>query len=67
MSADTINALCWVMIAVIWAFVLIGGWRTIGELRTVLHERREASRDCSNSAAQLAGARPGRPYGTVWG
>ena len=67
MSAETINALCWVMIAVIWAFVLIGGWRTIGELRTVLRDRRQAARECSNSAARLAGVQPARPCGTVWG
>ena len=44
MSEQTVHFLGWVMIAAIWTFVLIGGWRTIRELRAVLRQRREPAR-----------------------
>ena len=42
MSESSIHILGWVLIAAIWAFVLIGGWHTIRELRTVLRARRRS-------------------------
>lgn len=62
MSPESINAICWALIAVIWAFVLIGGWRTLNELRVAFQERRNAS-----SVEQLAASRPARLFGMVWG
>ena len=43
MSESSIHILGWVLIAAIWAFVLIGGWHTIRELRTVLRQRRRST------------------------
>jgi len=67
MTAESIDFLCRLMIALIWVFVLVGGWRTIRELRATLRQRRRAALSRVSFAEPPATAWPARLSGRAWG
>ena len=48
MSESTVHLLGWVLITAMWAFVLVGGWRTLREIRRHFRNRVRVSRPAAS-------------------